>query len=310
MFSYITQNGNDAQYLSSLLADSETDIQNLPTNISPGSTCFIEETGATFMLSNAHYWFKVTSGSSSSSDDKSRNNTFQLKGTITSMDELPTINNLVGDTYIIGPDENGAYDEYYWSLNSQWELMGHTTPDIDLSNYIDIETFYAGMDNIGTIEEPAENTIMATINQNIEDKITGLQFKRLDKDGNEDNNSNSVSIISNDEVIGEFFSSSEKLLADVSFVSSELVSYFTTLGVEPETYNSKPWTAEEYPIADMTEENGPYLVLVTISADDTDFSTGHMHVKTLKGVFDNYLETSGVTEVVKKVQEESEIEIW
>ena len=62
MFSYISQNGNDAQYLSSLLADSENDVQNLPTNISPGSTCFIEETGATFMLSNSHYWFKVTNG--------------------------------------------------------------------------------------------------------------------------------------------------------------------------------------------------------------------------------------------------------
>lgn len=311
MYSYVTQNGNDAQYLSHLLATSESDVSSLPTNISPGSTCFIEETGATFMLSNSHYWFKVinnNSGSSSSSEDTSA---FHLKGTISSIDNLPESGQKSGDVFIVGPLDDGSYEEWYWSMNNAWELMGKSLPD--LSVFVSTEELYAGLNGTGTVEEPAEDTILAQINEKINEGITDLSFERVNAQGNEDNNQDYISIFSGNEKIGEFFSSSEKLLADVSFVADELVSYFTDLDIEPETYDGVAWNSSVMPIADMTAENGPYLVLITANAGDgNNFPQGHAHVKNMKTTLSNYATAAALENLantVESLEENDELEI-
>lgn len=310
MYSYVTQNGNDAQYLSHLLATSESDVSSLPTNISPGSTCFIEETGATFMLSNSHYWFKVISSGSGggSGEDVSA---FHLRGTIPSTDNLPVSGQEVGDVYVVGPLDDGSYEEWYWSMNRAWELMGKSLPD--LSVFVSTEELYAGLNGAGTVEEPADGTILAQINEKIEESITDLHFGRIDDQGNEDNTLDYISIFSGDDKIGEFFSSSEKLLADVSFVADELVSYFTDLDIEPETYDGRPWNSSVMPIADMTAENGPYLVLITANAGDGDnFPQGHAHVKNMKTTLSNYATAAALDNLastVESLEENDELEI-
>lgn len=87
---------------------------------------------------------------------------FSLKGNLSSVDDLPTGGNSGGDLYLVGPNTDGSYDEYYWTDNGSWELMGSTGSD--LSGYINVKTLYAGKNNSGTIENPAEDTILYIVN--------------------------------------------------------------------------------------------------------------------------------------------------
>lgn len=42
---------------------------------------------------------------------------FSLKGNLSSVDDLPTEGNSGGDLYLVGPNTDGSYDEYYWTDN-------------------------------------------------------------------------------------------------------------------------------------------------------------------------------------------------
>ena len=39
---------------------------------------------------------------------------FSIKGEVPSIDDLPTSGNTNGDVYLVGPDSQGSYDEYFW----------------------------------------------------------------------------------------------------------------------------------------------------------------------------------------------------
>ena len=87
---------------------------------------------------------------------------FSLKGNLSSVDDLPTEGNSGGDLYLVGPNTDGSYDEYYWTDNGSWESMGSTSSG--LSGYINAETLYAGENNSGTIKNPAKDTILYIVN--------------------------------------------------------------------------------------------------------------------------------------------------
>ena len=42
---------------------------------------------------------------------------FNLKGTVASVNQLPSSGNKTGDVYLVGPQENDSYDEYYYSAS-------------------------------------------------------------------------------------------------------------------------------------------------------------------------------------------------
>lgn len=88
---------------------------------------------------------------------------FTVKGNKSSFDELPMSGNKNGDIYLVGPNENGSFNKYYWSGNEQWETMGITSSNT--TEEINEITLYVGPNGIGTIENPAEGTILYKIKE-------------------------------------------------------------------------------------------------------------------------------------------------
>lgn len=86
---------------------------------------------------------------------------FTLKGNVASIDNLPQSGNNPGDIYLVGPKSDDSYDEYYWTSNNTWEIMGAT---INFEGIINEEILYAGEEGTGTIENPAEDTILYVVN--------------------------------------------------------------------------------------------------------------------------------------------------
>lgn len=93
-------------------------------------------------------------------------NVFTLKGSKTTIGELPTTDNKQGDIYIVGT--SAPFDEYYWD-GTQWELMGTTATDI--SGVVTKEALYEGADGTGTVVAPADGSII----KSIYDKIATAQ---------------------------------------------------------------------------------------------------------------------------------------
>jgi hypothetical protein len=51
-YSIIKQNDNISAYVTEFVVDNEEDIQELPTNVFPGSTCIVTSTSNVYMLNN------------------------------------------------------------------------------------------------------------------------------------------------------------------------------------------------------------------------------------------------------------------
>ena len=83
---------------------------------------------------------------------------FTLKGNVSSTSGLPSSGNNPGDIYLVGPAQDGSYDEYYWTSEGAWEVMGSTKAGFD--GVITENDLYKGEDSTGTIENPAEGTIL------------------------------------------------------------------------------------------------------------------------------------------------------
>mgnify|MGYP001625504080 CR=1 FL=1 len=59
MYNIIKQNDNISAYVTEFVADSADDIQDLPQNVYPGSTCTVTETSDVYMLNNKREWVKL-----------------------------------------------------------------------------------------------------------------------------------------------------------------------------------------------------------------------------------------------------------
>lgn len=106
---------------------------------------------------------------------------FSLKGKKASVSELPKTDNKVGDMYLVGPQEDGSYDEYYWTTDNKWELIGSTVPSLD--DYITNTTLYAGESGTGTITNPAPGTLMYEVDSLKTIVVSKTQPTNLKKDG-------------------------------------------------------------------------------------------------------------------------------
>jgi hypothetical protein len=58
-YSFMKESGNTKKYVSELVADSLSDIDNLPTNCRAGSTCFCIENLSVYILNNSNEWVKI-----------------------------------------------------------------------------------------------------------------------------------------------------------------------------------------------------------------------------------------------------------
>lgn len=75
------------------------------------------------------------------------NKSFHLMGNVATIQDLPQNPN-DGDLYLVGPQQDGNYEEYYWiASQNKWELMGTTA--IDLTGYV-MNTDYA-TDQVGGV---------------------------------------------------------------------------------------------------------------------------------------------------------------
>lgn len=98
---------------------------------------------------------------------------FDVKGKVATVQDLPKTGNKNGDLYLVGPKADGSYDEYFWSSLEKWELMGSTSPDIE--GMITEQLLYAGEDGTGTVENPAEDTILAVV-KNLSQEYSNSNF--------------------------------------------------------------------------------------------------------------------------------------
>lgn len=98
---------------------------------------------------------------------ESNTNVFNLKGIVSTIDELPIENNKTGDVYLVGPIEDGTYNEYVW-LESDWEFLGTTEQRIDETEITLNIDLFAGPDGLGTPKNPAEGTVLAQLKEGIE----------------------------------------------------------------------------------------------------------------------------------------------
>lgn len=66
---------------------------------------------------------------------KTNTDSFKIKGSVSSIDNLPSSGNSNGDMYIVGPNVDGSYNEYYWLENAnKWELLGGTATNANVFN--------------------------------------------------------------------------------------------------------------------------------------------------------------------------------
>ena len=82
------------------------------------------------------------------------------------------------------------------------------------------------------------------------------------------------------------------------FVANELASFYGDLGGHPDTYNMVKWTDQDK-VEDLTEENGPYLVLSgkyeeTISETESSIEI-YTYVISLKDCFKDYIKFSDMS---------------
>ena len=75
-------------------------------------------------------------------------NPMVIKGTVSSALDLPTTAE-IGWIYFVGADGSSEYDEYVYTENSTWEVIGHTT--IDMSGYVQT-TDIATTTNVGLVK--------------------------------------------------------------------------------------------------------------------------------------------------------------
>ena len=62
MVNIIKQNDNTTTYVTDFVADTEADIAELPTkrsDVAPGSTCIVAETGDVYILNSQEEWKKL-----------------------------------------------------------------------------------------------------------------------------------------------------------------------------------------------------------------------------------------------------------
>lgn len=60
---------------------------------------------------------------------------FNIQGIVASESELPMVGNANGDLYLVGPQGDNNYTEYYWlSKDNKWEFLG--SADSDLTSYL------------------------------------------------------------------------------------------------------------------------------------------------------------------------------
>ena len=59
MINVTKQNDNVSAYVTEFIADTEDDIQKLPTDVYPGSTCIVAATSNVYILNNEKQWIKL-----------------------------------------------------------------------------------------------------------------------------------------------------------------------------------------------------------------------------------------------------------
>lgn len=81
------------------------------------------------------------------------------------------------------------------------------------------------------------------------------------------------------EIKFSFYSPKEHFDGSTCFIADELASFYGDLGGSPTTYNMQPWT-DENDVADLTVDNGPYLVLTTKYSENTSDTSSNISMYT------------------------------
>lgn len=105
---------------------------------------------------------------------------FTIKGTLANKSDLPTEGNKVGYVYLVGPLTNNGYEEYLWIDSNEWVLIGNTSSVDPSVDGITKAELYAGNDNTGTPENPAEGTILYSVVTKVQTIVDEIETNELE----------------------------------------------------------------------------------------------------------------------------------
>lgn len=108
---------------------------------------------------------------------KSLGNVARIVGRVADMDALNAIEEpKIGDIYFVGEEGSPEFEEYIRTELDVWEYIGVTTASID--GYVDTYDLYIGGSpeepGEGTVEDPAEDTILYSIKNYVDSEINRL----------------------------------------------------------------------------------------------------------------------------------------
>lgn len=98
---------------------------------------------------------------------------FRLRGTVASVDALPTEGVVAGDVYLVGAEGASSFDEYYYTNNNTYELMGTTA--VSLDGLVSASALYAGADGTGTETAPAADSILGKLVSPIKTDVENIK---------------------------------------------------------------------------------------------------------------------------------------
>lgn len=116
---------------------------------------------------------KVLSSNDFTDEEKTKlasiTNPMVIKGTVSSALDLPATAS-VGWIYFVGANGSSEYDEYVYTENNTWELIGHTT--IDMSGYVQT-TDIATTTNVGLVKP--DGITLTTNTDGVLSAVTGTE---------------------------------------------------------------------------------------------------------------------------------------
>lgn len=98
---------------------------------------------------------------------------FTLCGTVATTNDLPTEGVSVGDVYLVGAEGASSFDEYYYTANGTYELMGTTA--VSIEGLVSGDDLWGGADGTGTAEAPAADSILGKLITPISTRVTAIE---------------------------------------------------------------------------------------------------------------------------------------
>lgn len=96
-----------------------------------------------------------------------------IKGRKDTFAEVQALTDMkAGDVWIVGAEADIEKVEYVYTTENVWELLGTTA--VSLEGYVNETALYKGAEGLGTVETPADGTILAGVTKKAGDNADAI----------------------------------------------------------------------------------------------------------------------------------------